>query len=146
MRDGILRLVIISLVVILAGSLACQNARKEKTVSHNIPTEKLIELMYEREEIVLDGYPEALEPMRYLHHGVVTATDKDTIFLICSYPDTADPDRTPFHFLKDNHFNYWTMFKIQYGKRSKWALKKENSWIASLKEMTFMKDTVTTAQ
>ena len=115
---------IIIVMVIFAGLLACLNASPPKSAK------RFFNLMLKTDEhkvLVLKKFPKALAPMEHLYQGTIFATDKDTLQLICSYPNLNDEvNRFPFYFMKDNHCNYWTMFQEQ----GKYVIYRENPDVA----------------
>ena len=102
------------MIVVLAGVLACQSARVPKSprgfynfmlrANHN-------------KVLVLKEFPEALKSMEHLYQGDILTMGKDTLQLVCSFPNLSDTvNRYPFYFMRDNHGNYWTMFHEEDGK------------------------------
>ena len=97
---------IIVIVIVIAGLLACQNARPP------VSAENLYGLMTHQNMIEFYEFPEAFKSIEGQHSGIIFANEKDTLQLVCSYPNLADEvNRYPFYVIKDNHENYWTLFQ-----------------------------------
>lgn len=116
---------IIWMIVVLAGVLACQSARVPKS------PRGFYNLMLKTNQdkvLVLKEFPEALKPMEHLYRGNILTMGKDTLQLVCSFPNLSDTlNRYPFYFMRDNHGNYWTMF---HEDDDKYHIYRENSDIA----------------
>jgi len=95
-------------MIVVSGLLACQNANPLESA------EAFYELMLATEKgdnLVLNHFPKVLKPMEHLYQGNIFKTEKDTLQLVCSYPNQNDTvNRYPFYFMRDNHGNYWSMF------------------------------------
>jgi len=102
---------IIVTVIVIAGLLACQNARPP------VSAENLYSLMNHQEMIEFYEFPEAFKSIEGRHEGIIFANERDTLQLVCSYPNLADEvNRYPFYVIRDNHENYWSLFQEETGK------------------------------
>ena len=102
---------IIVTVIVIAGLLACQNARPP------VSAENLYSLMNHQEMIEFYEFPEAFKSIEGRNNGIIFANERDTLQLVCSYPNLSDEvNRYPFYVIRDNHENYWTLFQEETGK------------------------------
>lgn len=102
---------IIGMIVVLAGLLACQNARPPESA------ERLYNHMQQENVIKFDEFPQAFRYMKGQHNGIIYANERDTLQLVCSYPNLADEkNRYPLYFMQDNHGRSWSLVKQEKGK------------------------------
>ena len=102
---------IIGMIVVLAGLLACQNARPPESA------ENLYNHMQQENVIKFDEFPQAFRYMKGQHNGTIYANERDTLQLVCSYPNLADEkNRYPLYFMQDNHGRSWSLVKQEKGK------------------------------
>jgi len=95
---------VIMCVIMIASLMACQR------VSPPGNPEQMYNLMTQQNTIELSEFPVALESMRGRHDCIIYANEKDTLQLVCSYPNLVDEkNRYPLYYMADNHGNSWTM-------------------------------------
>ena len=106
-----LGVVCVCIVCMFACSCACQ-----KIVKVDYSAEEFYARMMTIEEgkvSVFKTFPKTLQPMLNFYQGTIFETDSAILQLVYRYPD-SDTDRKiqyPFYFIRDNHGNYWTLFK-----------------------------------
>lgn len=102
---------IIGMIVTCAGLLACQNARPPESA------ERLYSQMTQQNVIEFHEFPQALKSIQGRHSGTIIANEKDTLQLVCSYPNIADEmNRYPMYVICDNHGNLWNLIQEKKGK------------------------------
>ena len=112
---------IIGMIVTCAGFLACQTARPPESA------ERLYSQMTQQNVIEFQEFPQALESIKGRHNGTILANEKDTLQLICSYPNIADEkNRYPMYFICDNHGNSWNLVQEEQGKYKLYRHQKED--------------------
>ena len=77
--------IIITVVITCAGLLACQNARPPVSAEDLYCSQ-----MTQKNTIEFYQFPQALESIKGRHSGTIFANEKDTLQLLCSYPNLAD--------------------------------------------------------
>lgn len=108
MKNKFFKCIIIGLIMI-ASLMACQSVRPP------VQTGALYTLMTQQDNIEFNEFPVALESMRGHQNCTIYANEKDTLQLVCSYPNMADKkNRYPLYYMADNHGNSWTL--VQEGK------------------------------
>ena len=117
MKKKFFRCIIIGLIMI-ASLMACQSVRPP------VQTGEMYNLMTQQDNIQLNEFPVALESMRGRHDCIIYANEKDTLQLVCSFPNSADTkNRYPLYYMEDNHGNCWTMAQE---KENKYKIHRQN--------------------
>jgi len=127
MTRKILKFIII-IVIVMTGVLACQNARQPASA------ESLYSMMTKQDVIEFYQFPPAFQSIQGQSTGVILANEKDTLQLVCSYPNSEDTkNRYPFYVLKDNHENCWTIIQEEPSKYKIYRLDqvKKKKWVKS---------------
>ena len=97
---------IIAIVVIMAGILACQNAGPPASA------ERLYSVMTRQNVVELSQFPPAFAAVENRNNGIIFTSKRDTLRFVCSYPAPADKkNRYPFYVVQDNHNHYWTLIQ-----------------------------------
>lgn len=141
MKKKLLLHIIITVIVICAGALACQNARPP--IPPKAP-EELLDIMVNmnpQKPIRFGGIPEALERMNYISDGdtIFTTPKKDTVILVTKFPNPVDKkNRYNTFFIKYTNgekWLYWWIFRE--GKEEIYYLYLEHQLSGIIKEVTF---------
>ena len=111
--------IIIGMIVICAGVLACQSARPPETA------ENLYSQMTQQNVIEFYEFPQALKSIKGRYSGSIIENKRDTLRLIYSYPNLADKkNRYRMYTIGDNHGNLWTLAQEE---EDKYKLYRHNS-------------------